>query len=101
MKLVKDHNLIKSKTVLIDSTVSPSNIAYPSDMHLLNDARKALLNLIKKLSVKKVRTQSRKARKHFLNFIKLGSKKKDKAKETHEQMIKFVSSQFEASQRGC
>ena len=91
MKLIKDHNLIKSKTVLIDSTVSPSNIAYPSDMHLLDDARKVLLNLIKKLSVKKVRTQSRKARKHFLNFIKLGSKKKDKAKETHEQMIKFVS----------
>ena len=36
-KFIKEQKLIRSKTVLVDTTVCPSNIAYPTDMNLLEN----------------------------------------------------------------
>ena len=62
----------KSRTVVVDTTVSPADIAYPTDIGLLEKARQITLNYIKDISKiidKKYRTYSQTARKTFLNYI--------------------------------
>lgn len=59
----------KSRTVILDTTVSPSDIAYPTDMNLLEKARVIVLRNLHELSTKlglKFRTYSRtSSEKHF------------------------------------
>ncbi len=67
-------------TLIMDATVSPQNITYPTDLKLLNAARKKSEALIDKLYNKsihveiKVRTYRQLARKDFLNGIKKKTK---------------------------
>lgn len=73
----KDSN---AGTLLMDATVSPQNITYPTDLKLLNSAREKSETLIDKLYNKsihgetKVRTYRQLARKDFLNAIKKKTK---------------------------
>ena len=57
--------------MIIDATVCPQDIAYPTDLNLLNDAREKAEELIdvlyqKELHLKKPRTYRKKARKFYL-----------------------------------
>ncbi len=67
-------------TLIMDATVSPQNITYPTDLKLLNAAREKSEVLIDKLYNKnihgetKVRTYRQLARKDFLNGIKKKTK---------------------------
>jgi len=67
-------------TLIMDATVSPQNITYPTDLKLLNAAREKSEALIDKLYNKsihgetKVRTYRQLARKDFLNAIKKKTK---------------------------
>lgn len=67
-------------TLIMDATVSPQNITYPTDLKLLNAAREKSEALIDKLYNKnihgetKVRTYRQLARKDFLNGIKKKTK---------------------------
>ena len=69
-----------SGTLIMDATVSPQNITYPTDLKLLNAAREKSEALIDKLYNKsihgetKVRTYRQLARKDFLNGIKKKTK---------------------------
>lgn len=73
--------------LLMDATVAPQNITYPTDLKLLNAARKKSEELIDKLYKKaihgdvKVRTYRQEARKDFLNTAK---KKSKSAKEIYK-----------------
>lgn len=70
----------KSRTAVVDSTVVPSDIAYPTDLNLLEKARQVLVRFIKQWQSKPVRTQNRKARRTFLRYVKLGQIFKRRAK---------------------
>ncbi|MFM8832143.1 MAG: IS5 family transposase [Cytophagales bacterium] len=67
-------------TLIMDATVAPQNITYPTDLKLLNAAREKSEELIDKLynkeihGVIKVRTYRELARKDFLNAIKKKTK---------------------------
>jgi len=83
----------KGKCVVLDTTVSPSNIAYPTDISLLEKARQLLLRFIKrykKWTGKSYRTKSRKARKEFLLYIKLKRRNRKLTKKVQGKMIRFV-----------
>ncbi len=73
--------------LLMDATVAPQNITFPTDLKLLNAARKKSEQLIDILydpllhSKKKVRTYREIARKYFLNAAK---KKRKTAKEIYK-----------------
>jgi hypothetical protein len=61
--------------LIVDATIAPSNIKYPTDLDLLNDSREISEKLIDKLYLKglfehKPRTYRQKARQDFLNVIK-------------------------------
>lgn len=75
--------------VCLDATVAPSNIRYPTDTSLLNEAREKLESIIDDLHAqvggKKPRTYRRRARKDYLNWSK--SKKKT-AKATRKARAK-------------
>jgi hypothetical protein len=72
--------------MIIDATVCPQDIAYPTDLNLLNDAREKSEELIdvlykKELHGKKPRTYRRKARKLYLNEAQ---KKSSSARAIHK-----------------
>jgi hypothetical protein len=72
--------------MIIDATVCPQDIAYPTDLNLLNDAREKAEELIdllydKELHGKKPRTYRRKARKLYLGEAQ---KKSSTAKAIHK-----------------
>ncbi len=59
---------------MLDATCAPSNIRYPQDYSLLNEAREKLENIIDRFSksygFKKPRTYRREARKNYLALAK-------------------------------
>jgi hypothetical protein len=67
--------------LIVDATIAPSNIKYPTDLDLLNDSREISEKLIDKLFLKglfdhKPRTYRQRARQDYLNVIK--RKRKDR-----------------------
>jgi len=66
--------------LLMDATVAPQNIAYPTDLKLLNAAREKSEQLIDKLykslsiDIEKPRTYRQIARKEFLNTVRKKNK---------------------------
>lgn len=60
-------------TMIIDATCAPSQIAYPQDTSLLNEARETTEKIIDELHTlgeKKPRTYRKKAHKEYLNFVR-------------------------------
>lgn len=89
--LLKEKKLLRDRTILVDTTVAPSNISHPTDIHLLETARKQLLKIIKKFGKGvSYRTYCRVARKTFIEYIKLGRRNKMRTKKSHGKMIRFV-----------
>lgn len=75
--------------LIVDATIAPSNIKYPTDLDLLNDSREISERLIDKLYSKdefeqKPRTYRQNARQDFLNVIK----KKRKGNKTLRKGIR-------------
>ena len=83
----------QSKTIIVDTTVSPSNILYPTDINLLEKARQVTLRHLKSVNSSlglKFRTYKQIARKTFLNYIKLGKKKRLESRKVQGKMIRFL-----------
>lgn len=80
-------------TLIMDATVAPQNITFPTDLKLLNAAREKSEKLIDKLYLKeihgtnKVRTYRNIARKDFLNAIK-------KKTKSYKEIYKWNGSQI-------
>jgi len=82
-------------TLMLDATCVPSNIKYPQDVELLNDARKHSEELIDELCqeyhLTKPRTNRRQARRAYLAFAKT-KKRTRKIRRTHaKKLSRFVT----------
>ena len=82
--------------LLVDATVAPQNITFPTDLKLLNAARKKSEELIDILydpwrhGDKKVKTYRRVARKCFLNAAKKKRKTAREIYKTNGQQLRFL-----------
>ena len=90
---LKKKKIIRSRGMMIDATVFPSNIRYPTDTGLLNEAREWLVKAIDELEKsvgKKARTYKRVARKTYLNLTKKKNKTGKQIRKANKQMLQFV-----------
>jgi len=92
----KDNNQEENKgRVLYDATACPQDIAYPTDLGLLNDAREkseALIDILydQEKHRNKPRTYRKKARKLFLNISKKKVKHKKAVRKAIGQQLRFL-----------
>lgn len=95
LSVLRQEKIIRAHDHMLDATVVPANIEYPTDVKLLNHAREWLCGTIKVMRKKfgvreKVRTVVRKARAVYINFTKKRRKTKRFIRKTHRQMLQFV-----------
>jgi transposase, IS5 family len=82
--------------LLMDAVVAPQNITYPTDLKLLNEARKKSEDLIDKLYCSglhgntKVRTYRKQARKAFLTVVKKKSKTRKEIYKANAQQLRYL-----------
>ena len=77
-----------SGTMIVDATCAPSQISYPQDVSLLNQARECSEKIIDELHVKgeqKPRTYRKKAHKDYTSYSR---SRKPKAKQTRKEISK-------------
>ena len=88
-----ERKIIKSKGMLLDATVFPEYVRYPTDTGLLNEARvwtvKQITRFGKVLGIK-VRTYCRKARKEYLNFSKKKSRSRKLIQKTRKSLLQYL-----------
>jgi len=92
-KSLIQHKIIKAKGLLVDATVFPENIRYPTDAGLLNEARQWLVGKIKSVGGKiggKYRTYCRKARQEYLAFNKKKRRTKKDVRRMTKSMLQYV-----------
>lgn len=83
-------------TLMLDATCAPSDIKYPTDMSLLNEAREKLEDIIDTLHqplvgrVKKPRTYRQKGRKSWLSFSKTRRPSVQKIRRFLREQLSFV-----------
>ncbi|MDD4493405.1 MAG: IS5 family transposase [Eubacteriales bacterium] len=81
-----------SGTIIVDATCAPSQIKYPQDIELLNEARENTEKMIDSLHItedgKKPRTYRNRARKDYLSLIR---KKKRSSKEIRKAIKKQLA----------
>jgi len=88
-----ERKIIKGKGVLLDATVFPEYVRYPTDTGLLNEAREWTVSQIKSLGNslgKKLRTYCRKARKEYLNFSKKKSRSRKLIQKTKKSLLQYL-----------
>ena len=92
-----EQEVLKKGRVLYDATVCPQDIAYPTDMNLLNEARLVTEKVIDALYIplpgeRKPRTYRKVARKAYLNLVK-------KKRKTRAALRKGLRKQLRCLQR--
>lgn len=92
--------IINPKRVLVDATVCPANITYPTDMKLLNAVREwlcAKINWLRRAGgIKdKVRTKRWTARREYLNFQKKKRKSRKTIQKAMKSMLRYVRRNLE------
>jgi len=103
--------IIKAKGLLIDATVFPEHVRYPTDTGLLNEARQWVVKQVKTLSNSlgtKVRTYCRIAQKQYLAFSKKKNRSRKLIQRTRKSLLQYLrrnikqfqSLMAEASQQG-
>jgi IS5 family transposase len=88
-----ERKIIKAKGLLIDATVFPEHVRYPTDTGLLNEARQWVVGQIKKIgdSVgRKMRTYCRKAQKEYLAFSKKKNKSRKLVQRTKKSLLQYL-----------
>lgn len=95
LDVLKRKNLIKPADHLLDATVVPANIEYPTDAKLLNRARQWVVKVIqvirKRCNVKeKVRTYCRKAQSAYLGFAKKRKKTKAVIRLMRGKLLRYL-----------
>lgn len=87
---------INEGTLMLDATCAPANIAYPTDINLLNEAREKLESIIDTLHEQtgnkvKPRTYRRKARQAYLRFVKQRKPHKSTIRRATGQQLRYVA----------
>ena len=88
-----ERKVIKAKGMLVDATVFPEHVRYPTDTGLLNEARQWVVKQIKKLGASlgtKVRTYCRKAQKEYLSFSKKKNRSKKLIQRTKKSLLQYL-----------
>lgn len=88
-RVLIERKIIRGKGMLVDATVFPEHMRYPTDTGLLNEAREWVVKKIKGLGKavgEKVRTYCRKAKREYVNF----SKKKQRSRKVIQKMKKSL-----------
>ena len=92
-EMLVERKIIKGKGMLLDATVFPEYIRYPTDTGLLNEAREWTVRQIKRLGKElgtTVRTYCRKARKEYLNFSKKKTKSRKLIRKTTKSLLQYL-----------
>ena len=81
--------------MIVDDTVAPSDIKYPTDLDLLNEAREKselLIDLLYKPAPEKVkpRTYRKKARKEYLSATKQHKKQKKTIRKAIKKQLNYL-----------
>jgi len=84
-----ERGIIRAKGMLVDATVFPEEIKFPTDVGLLNDVRRWLVKTIRKLGGK-MRTRRRKAEQEYLKFAKSKRKTKKTIAKAKKAMLQYV-----------
>jgi hypothetical protein len=90
-------NKTNAGVMMVDASVAPSDIAYPTDLNLLNEAREKLESIIDTLyeplkgTIKKPRTYRQKARKSYLIAAKRRKMSTKAIRKAIKQQLQFVS----------
>ena len=92
--VASQENKENAGTQILDATCAPSNIRYPQDTSLLNEARLKLEGMIdficKTYDLSKPRTYRRIARKEYLAFVKSKKPGAKKIRATLRRMLGYV-----------
>ena len=92
-----EDNKVRNKgTLMLDATCTPADIAYPTDVNLLNEAREKLESIIDTLHAytrekQKPRTYRQKARKKYLQFIRNRKPRKTAIRKAVGQQLRYVA----------
>jgi len=95
IKILIDEKVIKVNEQMVDATVYPAGIKYPTDTGLLEDTRLWLVKNIRKLKniggiKEKIRTYCRKARLVYLNFQKKRKRTFKEIRRVRKQLLQYV-----------
>lgn len=90
--------------LIVDATVAPSDIKYPTDLDLLNEVREKSEQLIDLLYVPekgkvKPRTYRQKARKEYLSFAKQRKKRKKTIHKALKKQLGYVRRNFKTIEK--
>ena len=90
----EDKTADNSGTLILDATCAPQNIAYPQDIHLLNEARENLETIIDTVCYEynepKPRTYRRNARKDYLGLAKQRRRTSKAIRKAIKQQLQYV-----------
>jgi len=91
-----DADIANKGKLIVDATCAPADIAYPTDVNLLNTAREKTEEIIDMLynsakdQIKKPRTYRKKARKSFVEIIKNKIKSAAKLRKAIGKQLRFI-----------
>ena len=94
-------NPSNSGKLVLDATVAPADIRYPSDLSLLNEARENTEQMIEELWARgnkkghKTRYQRKKARSQYLSIAKQKKPKASRTRNAVKQQLRYVKSNIE------
>ncbi|MFH1074593.1 MAG: hypothetical protein V1752_05845 [Candidatus Firestonebacteria bacterium] len=94
--ILKERKIIKSQEQMVDATVFPANISYPTDTGLIEAVRVWVVEIIKRVRMAgrvkgKIRTYCRKARAVYLRFQKKRKKTKREIRKARKQLLQFTA----------
>ena len=84
----------KDGKLMVDATCAPSDIRYPTDMSLLDEARRKtekIIDILYSRSGNKPRTYREKARKEFVQFIHQKRPDKKKVRKAIRKQLSYIS----------
>lgn len=85
-------NLLKGRKLILDTTVVPSNIAYPTDVSLLEKVRRKAIRSLeqaKQFGIKTYRTYKRTAKKAFITYQKIRHHTAKFRRKTQKKLLQF------------
>lgn len=95
LSVLIERRVIRPKEQMLDATIVPANLEYPTDVKLVNRCRewcvKTLRGLKRVLKLEeKIRTYARTARYVYLNFSRKRKRAKRLIRKVHRQMLQFT-----------
>jgi len=95
LEVLKEKGLVKGQKLILDATVFPANITYPSDIKLLNVSREYCCDTILKVKnsldpKRRIRTYRDSAKKVARHFQKTKKKSKAFIRKTRKQMLQYL-----------